>query len=201
MMSNKYYVYIWRIKETKEIFYIGKGCGNRYKALSPRNSYFKKIIKKYDCEPKIILSGLDEQRAYDMEVIIGKKLKEKGLARATFDLGGKESIRSEMVRKKLSLSKIGSKNPMYNKKQSQETINKRVAKLKGHKVSEETKVKIGISNGKKVAQIEPKTMKIVNIFYSANEASRQLNISRKDSIARVCRGERKTCKGYIWKYI
>ena len=68
-------------------------------------------------------------------------------------------------------------------------------------MSEETKVKIGISNGKKVAQIEPKTMKIINIFYSASEASRQLNISRRDSIARVCRGERKTCKGYIWKYI
>ena len=189
MMDNKYYVYIWQIKETKEIFYIGKGCGNRYKALSP--------IKKYDCEPKIILNGLDEQKAYDMEIIIGKKLKEKGLARATFDLGGKKSIRSEMVRKKLSLSKMGNKNPMYNKKPSQETINKRVAKLKGHKVSEETKVKIGISNGKKVAQIEPKTMKIINIFYSASEASRQLNISRRDSIARVCRGERKTCKGYI----
>ena len=29
MMDNKYYVYIWQIKETKEIFYNGKECRNR----------------------------------------------------------------------------------------------------------------------------------------------------------------------------
>lgn len=54
-MENNFYVYIWFLKETNEVFYVGKGKNNRYKSLSSRNSYFLNIIHKYDVVDKIIL--------------------------------------------------------------------------------------------------------------------------------------------------
>ena len=65
--TPKYYVYAWYIKETNEVFYIGKGCGNRYKTRKRENSYFMRIINKYDCDVKILEDGLTEQQAFELE--------------------------------------------------------------------------------------------------------------------------------------
>lgn len=35
---NIYYVYIWFVKETGEVFYVGKGHGDRYKTMKKRSS-------------------------------------------------------------------------------------------------------------------------------------------------------------------
>ena len=86
------------------------------------------------------------------------------------------------------------------KKQSIETVNKRREKLIGHKVSEETRKKIGISNGKKVKQIDKNTLEVINVFNSASEAGRILNIC-SSKISSVCTGRRKTSGGFIWEYI
>lgn len=45
-----FYVYEWYNIDTNEIFYVGKGCGERYKQATKRNklfqeNYFKNIIK------------------------------------------------------------------------------------------------------------------------------------------------------------
>lgn len=89
---------------------------------------------------------------------------------------------------------------MFGKKQSEDTVKKRVAKIVGHKVSEDTKRKIGLSNGKRVAMIDPYANKILKIYDSASEASRLNNLNHS-KISRVCRGERKTTGGFLWKYI
>ena len=50
--ENKFYIYAWFYKDTNEVFYIGKGCNNRWiDVVHHRNQYFKNIIKK----KKIIL--------------------------------------------------------------------------------------------------------------------------------------------------
>ena len=36
-MNKKFYVYEWYNIDTNEVFYVGKGCGNRYKTTSRRN--------------------------------------------------------------------------------------------------------------------------------------------------------------------
>ena len=41
MDDKKYYVYKWFIESTGEVFYIGKGSGNRYKDIYKRNQIFK----------------------------------------------------------------------------------------------------------------------------------------------------------------
>lgn len=107
---------------------------------------------------------------------------------------------SKDTRMKISLSRIGEKNPMFGKKQSEDTVKKRVAKIVGHKVSEDTRKKIGVSNGKRVAMIDPYTDKILKVYDSASEAARH-NFLNNGKISRVCRGERKTTGGFMWKYV
>lgn len=47
-MKNKYYVYEWYIVETGEVFYLGKGCRNRYKTFDKIYSslFISKAIDK-----------------------------------------------------------------------------------------------------------------------------------------------------------
>lgn len=53
---------------------------------------------------------------------------------------------------------------------------------------------------KKVVQIDKNTNEIIQIFNSAKDAANKLNCD-SSSIQKVCRGERKTCTGYKWKYL
>lgn len=197
MKENIFYVYIYYIKKTNEIFYVGKGSKNRFSFKTKRNELFKEILNNNECEVKILVDGLEEKQAYDLEYNLCIELKSLGMAKANIDYGTK---RSEQTIIKLSETKLGNKNPMYGVKQSKETIEKRRKKLIGHKVSEETRKKIGLSNGKKVKQIDKQTFKIIKIFDSCSLAEKEMNLS-KDKIARVCRGERKTAKGFIWEFV
>lgn len=49
MNKNKYYVYEWIRLDTNEPFYVGKGCGNRWKELLNRNNWFLRIVNKIPC--------------------------------------------------------------------------------------------------------------------------------------------------------
>lgn len=55
------------------------------------------------------------------------------------------------------------------------------------------------NNWKAVAQIDPITGEILRVYPSIREAERDNGNTRH--IAEVCKGKRKTCKGYKWKYI
>ena len=65
--KRKYYVYAWCIKGTDEVFYIGKGTGNRYRTRKRENSYFMKMVDSHDCYPKIIHDNLTEEEAFELE--------------------------------------------------------------------------------------------------------------------------------------
>lgn len=54
-------------------------------------------------------------------------------------------------------------------------------------------------HGQAVAQIDPETNEIIKIFSSVAEAERATGNSKH--IGSVCKGKRKTAKGYKWKYI
>lgn len=66
-MENKYYVYEWFIVPTGEVFYVGKGCGGRYKTLSSRNKFFLDMYNTHDCDVRIIEDQLYEDDAYELE--------------------------------------------------------------------------------------------------------------------------------------
>lgn len=46
-MENRFYVYEWYIVETGEVFYVGKGTGNRALSSKSRDVLFEKIRKFY----------------------------------------------------------------------------------------------------------------------------------------------------------
>lgn len=72
-----FYVYEWFIKETDEVIYVGKGCGKRYK-VRKHNKFFNHMIKKYDCESRIVKEFENEKDAFDYEYIRIQELKKIG---------------------------------------------------------------------------------------------------------------------------
>lgn len=109
-----FYVYEWFIKNTNEIFYVGKGCGKRY-LVKNRNDIFNKIISENDCDVKIIAYFEKEEDAFNFEEEKIKYLKSLGQAKANKDYGGNggvSSVWTDEMRKRMSEN-----NPMKDEKQ------------------------------------------------------------------------------------
>lgn len=60
MEERKFYVYEWYIINTGEVFYVGKGTGNRYKSLNSRNYFFQCMYNSHDCDVRKIYKVLKE---------------------------------------------------------------------------------------------------------------------------------------------
>ena len=87
---NKFYVYEWFITKTKEVFYVGKGCGNRYKNIYRRNKFFKDILKTHECEVRKVYINLTEKEAFLKEIELIKFYKENTNYRLTNQTDGGE---------------------------------------------------------------------------------------------------------------
>ena len=69
MEDNIYYVYEWIRLDINEPFYVGKGCGDRWKDLTRgNNNHFNNIVKSIPIAVNILHDNLTEQMAYDLEV-------------------------------------------------------------------------------------------------------------------------------------
>lgn len=65
--ATDFYVYEWFIKNTGEIFYVGKGRGDRYKTFHERAYEAEKIRKMYDTDSRFVGTGLTEEKAIELE--------------------------------------------------------------------------------------------------------------------------------------
>ncbi|KEK25324.1 DNA polymerase III subunit epsilon [Bacillus gaemokensis] len=65
--ATDFYVYEWFIKETGEIFYVGKGRGNRYKEYHARAYEAEKIREQYETDSRFVATGLTEDEAIELE--------------------------------------------------------------------------------------------------------------------------------------
>ena len=65
--ATDFYVYEWFIKDTGEVFYVGKGRGDRYKAFHERAYEAEKIRKMYDTDVRFVGTGLTEEEAVILE--------------------------------------------------------------------------------------------------------------------------------------
>lgn len=61
------YVYLHRKKTDGEIFYIGKGRGKRAWKKTQRSDWWKRIEAKHGRDVEIVLRGLTDEQAYDLE--------------------------------------------------------------------------------------------------------------------------------------
>lgn len=71
MKENIYYVYKHFIKETNEVFYVGRGKNTRAYDRTGRNLYWKRIVNKYGYEVEIVRDdlGLEESKILEIELI------------------------------------------------------------------------------------------------------------------------------------
>ncbi|WP_340398415.1 GIY-YIG nuclease family protein [Paenibacillus sp. FSL H8-0079] len=65
--ATDFYVYEWFIKSTDEVFYVGKGRGNRFKDFHQRAYEAERIRNMYDTENRFIGTGLTEEQALELE--------------------------------------------------------------------------------------------------------------------------------------
>lgn len=63
-----YYVYEWFIKATGEIFYVGKGRGDRYKQYHKRAYEAEKIRKLYETGVRFVAKNLTEEKASNLKM-------------------------------------------------------------------------------------------------------------------------------------
>ncbi len=65
--ATDFYVYEWFIKDTGEVFYVGKGRGNRYKEYHVRAYEAEKIRKMYETDVRFVKKDLTEEEAIELE--------------------------------------------------------------------------------------------------------------------------------------
>ena len=168
-----FYIYAYYFKSTNEIFYIGKGTGNRYlDIVHSRNEYFKNIISKYfdDVNVKLLYENLEEDKAFELEKKLIKEYWGKGECKANFHEGGcggntgnyDSPIRHEKL-SKFAKSRKGELNPMYGKTHSEKTKKLLSEINKGKVLSPEHKAKLIAANtGRIKTEEERKTLSILN---------------------------------------
>lgn len=158
---KKYYVYEWYNEENNYIFYVGKGCRNRYKTIKGRNKEFLKYIDNNKCNCRIIKGGLSEEEAFSLEKEIISKHKKEGLCCCNFDNGGlafdkgnknsqfgislskrmSQEVYNEWRRKQY-IRKFGCTNPNYHN----DTLHKKY--LKDPLLALEKQSRPGVQNGR-----------------------------------------------------
>ena len=211
-----YYVYSHINPITKTPFYIGKGKGNRAFSTKGRNVFWNNTVNKYGFEVVLLCDGLTEQQSFEIEKQYIKKYgfrNEGGLLVNLTDggTGGntENELNKEERRKKLSLSKIGDKNPNYGKpvnkgiKRSAESIKKQADKIKGRKLKGEhyEKVILGLKKAKEVQSKNANKIICLNtgkIWQNRHECCNELGITTNTLKARIKRNT--LIKGYYLKY-
>jgi group I intron endonuclease len=167
-----YYVYKWIRLDTNQVFYIGKGHGNRYKDRSMRNKYFNNVVNKVGMDNikiEIIENELDEQTAFEKEKYYIKYYRELGHKLTNMTDGGEGSSNwysflsdeekqkhkevsksflgkhhTEETKKKMSKSMTGLKHNFTEESRQRliDSVKSRPAPFKGKHLSEETKEKL-----------------------------------------------------------
>lgn len=204
---NNYKIYGLTEPDGETLRYIGltgNDIKNRFKEhLNEwyKNSYknnWIRSLKREGLKPSLILieDGLTSEQAAEKEIHYIKLFKSFGARLVNLTKGGQNPTR--------------------------ETKNKISNSLNGHEVSEETRYKLRIRNLDKKHTIETKEKcrmagfksrgikhpsiakkvyqfdlngNFISEYYSARETK-----MNQGHIAEVCRGERKTAGGFIWKY-
>lgn len=136
---NIFYVYEhWR-PDKNTCFYVGKGKGKRAYLLQRDNRYYARVVNKLvrlglTVEVKIVEEGLSEDAAFKLEKYYIEVWRNKGAGLTNKSDGGDGPAGYKFTleqRKSLSEAHLG-------KKQSRESVEKRIAPLRGRKLRSRT---------------------------------------------------------------
>lgn len=163
----EFYVYKWYIKETGEIFYIGKGCNARYKQVRMRNKIFNEIYNNNVCESEILKFFKTEKEALKFENEQILLYKSMGQCKANLDNGGKGGMHFSWTKEMREYKSLY--NPMKTPLQKRRMIEHNPMKNK------EVSAKVRLANIKPVI--------IDNVrFESVKIASKHFNVSQSTII-------------------
>lgn len=207
ILNNLQTYYVYGHYTNNELFYIGRGKEKRAWEKYSRNSYWKKIVKKYGYQVSILYQGLTLKEANEIEKELIADLKPK----ANFTLGGdggntllKKSLEEKVlisIKKSNSMQgkNVGSKNGMFGRryKAKEETKLKISNSLKGHVVKDETRQKIRMAKSELFKKVI--CMETQQVFVSVREASRYFKINCSN-LCRVLKGTRKSLKNLHFSY-
>ena len=103
--------------DTNQIFYVGKGSGDRLNVTQNRNKHWNSVVKKAGgFFARKTIEDVDEEFIFLVESETIDILKKRGVKLTNLTSGGEGSANpSEETRQKMSECRLGSKNPRYNK--------------------------------------------------------------------------------------
>ena len=232
MLSDEkvFYVYEWFIRDTNEVFYVGKGKGKRYKTISRRNKYFNDIYNSHECDVRILIDGLTEKEAFDYEHDVILFLKENTDYKLTNQSDGGEGCTgyhpTEEVIEKMSrankekwndnsfrqkmLDIRNDPNGSYKSKSFREKISKIVSgennpNYKHYWTDKQKKHLSDVKKGKKLRSDNPHSKKIIcletgKIYDCIEDAVDELSINHGSSISIALKHDTRTAAGYHWKF-
>lgn len=103
-----FYVYEWFIKNTGEVIYVGKGTKRRYK-VRKHNRLFNEMLKRFECDSRIIKTFESEQEAFEYEYEMIEYYKNKNQCVCNIKkggTGGETSWWTQEKRKQYSLNNV-----------------------------------------------------------------------------------------------
>lgn len=194
-MDNKFYVYEFIRVDNNEPFYIGKGCGDRWKNLSRgRNNNFNAIVKNYGVAVVMLHENLSNELALEYEIYYINKYIDDGFPLVNFTNGGE----NPPILKGSKNGNFGNRWTSEQKKNLSEKKKKMhaegllVSPWKGKKASEETRKKISENHRDCKGNKNPSAKKVKcittgKIFDTMKEAGKYYSIDWTN-ISNNCRG-------------
>lgn len=120
MNERRFYVYEWYRKDKDEVFYVGKGTGNRRYVNRDRSKRFLAIKEKAECHSRIVKDNLTNEEACALEIEQIAYRWGKGEAYCNYTSGG-TGFATGIKNPNYSRDWRGNKNPFYGRKHSEET--------------------------------------------------------------------------------
>lgn len=202
---NNYAVYIHKNKINGKV-YVGitrQDVNRRWRNGNGyyQNKHFSRAIKKYgwdSFEHIVIKTGLTKDDACNEERRLIKKYRSNDERYGYNKSSGGEKPAfgvkmSKETRDKMRAAHIGKKKP--------DGFAEKISAAKKGKPNGKTgKFGKDSGNAHRIIQID-KDGNVIGEFYGVYEAARKLGYKTPGRIGDVCRGQRKTAYGYIWKYI
>jgi hypothetical protein len=145
-MANNFYVYTHTRADTNQVFYIGKGKGDRSKNVQARGRYWKNVYNKAGgMSVDYIVKDVDEEFAFMVEIECIELYRDLGCKLANITNGGTGAagrIVSEDTRRRIGLANSktpkarGESHGMYGKNHTQESLQKMSLARKGKYIGE-----------------------------------------------------------------
>jgi hypothetical protein len=151
-MRSDSYVYQHRTKDTNEIFYVGKGVGNRAFVTNKRSDEWKEIASKRGHKVELLISNIENEFANLIEIETIDSYKKRGYKLINKTKGGGGTLGFKLSaehKKQISLRMQGNKSCV------------------GRVLSDITKQKIGLKNTGKKHSTE--TKKRISEFLKGNQ--------------------------------